>query len=70
MEDPDTFPEFEAIALVNDDLTINIDPEGLARRADGGFWVASEGSGTVGDEDDRPILSRKLFLALSCGGDR
>jgi len=32
--------------LVNsDDNTVNLDPEGIATRADGGFWIASEGSG-------------------------
>lgn len=36
--------------LVNKDNTINIDPEGVVQAKDGGFWVASEGSGTVGDE--------------------
>lgn len=39
----------ELQALVNADKTINIDPEGIAIAADGGFWVASEGNGTVGD---------------------
>ncbi len=69
MEDPDAFPEFDATALVNDDLTINIDPEGLARRVEGGFWVASEGSGTIGDEEDRPILSRNWLFKVNDAGD-
>ncbi|MGD2084179.1 MAG: esterase-like activity of phytase family protein, partial [Chromatiales bacterium] len=32
--------------LVNADGTVNLDQEGVATRADGGFWVASEGAGT------------------------
>ena len=37
------------VDLVNDDETVNLDPEGIAVRAAGGFWIASEGSGQVGD---------------------
>jgi DNA-binding beta-propeller fold protein YncE len=29
--------------IINDDMTVNIDPEGIAVSADGGFWVVSEG---------------------------
>ena len=36
-------------SLVNDDKTVNLDPEGLVVRQAGGFWLASEGAGTVGD---------------------
>lgn len=36
--------------LVNEDKTVNIDPEGIATSQNGGFWIASEGKGTVGDE--------------------
>lgn len=34
-------------SLVNDDGTVNLDPEGIATRAEGGFWLASEGKGSV-----------------------
>jgi len=37
--------------IINDDKTVNIDPEGISVSASGGFVIASEGSGTVGDED-------------------
>ena len=40
---------------INDDMTVNIDPEGISA-FDGGFWVVSEGAGTVGDES-RPYVS-------------
>lgn len=46
---------------VNDDKTVNIDPEGIAVSADGGFWVASEGSGTVGAEK-KPYKFPNLIL--------
>ena len=40
---------------INGDMTVNIDPEGISA-FDGGFWVVSEGAGTVGDES-RPYVS-------------
>jgi hypothetical protein len=49
-------------ALINDDKTVNLDPEGI-EAVDGGFWVVSEGSGTVGDAD-RPFQSPNLLLRL------
>jgi len=36
----------DEIPLVKDGATVNYDIEGLAQRADGGFWIASEGSGS------------------------
>ncbi len=36
-------------SLVNEDGTVNLDLEGIAARKDGGFIVASEGSGAIGD---------------------
>lgn len=37
------------VQLVNGDGTVNLDLEGIAARRDGGFVVASEGSGEIGD---------------------
>lgn len=37
----------ELAAMINADKSVNIDPEGLAVAADGGFWIASEGSGAA-----------------------
>lgn len=37
----------ELAAMVNADKSVNIDPEGLAKSADGGFWIASEGAGAA-----------------------
>lgn len=53
--------------LVNDDLTVNLDLEGIATRRDGGFWVVSEGAGTVGDPK-RPVTSRNLLLQVATDG--
>lgn len=53
--------------LVNNDNTVNLDPEGIAVRDDGGFWMASEGAGTVGDPK-RPVKSLNLLLRVSGSG--
>lgn len=37
----------ELAAMINADKSVNIDPEGLAKAADGGFWIASEGAGVA-----------------------
>ena len=42
--------------IINEDMTVNIDPEGIAVSAKGGYWVVSEGRGTVGDET-HPFVS-------------
>lgn len=41
------FTNAELAAMINADKSVNIDPEGLAKASDGGFWVASEGSGAA-----------------------
>ena len=51
--------------IVNEaDGSVNIDPEGIAVSKMGGFWVVSEGSGTVGDEA-RPVTSPNLLLKVT-----
>jgi hypothetical protein len=49
--------------VINEDSTVNIDPEGISMASGSGFWVVSEGSGTVGDED-RPFATPNLLLKL------
>lgn len=66
--DPDALPDFDPDALLNEDGSINVDPEGLAVREDGGFWLASEGAGTVGDEEARPIVSRNWLFKVGEDG--
>lgn len=58
------FDVADRAALVNDDKTVNLDPEGLAQASDGDFWLVSEGSGTIGD-DSRPINSLNMLIKLS-----
>jgi hypothetical protein len=67
----DKYGKLAEIALdpdgaVNDDLTVNLDPEGIAKRKHGGFWVASEGSGPTAD-DPQPT-SKNLLLKVSKAG--
>ncbi len=63
----DVFDEADLAELINDDGTINVDPEGIAHASDGGFWVASEGNGTAGDAG-RPINSRNFIFKTSATG--
>ncbi len=58
--------EFDA-ALVNADDTVNLDLEGIALASAGGFWLVSEGAGTVGD-DDQPVESPNLLLQVDASG--
>lgn len=44
-----SFTDIELAAMINADKSVNIDPEGIAKAADGGFWIASEGSGAAAD---------------------
>lgn len=53
--------------IVNEDMTINIDPEGVTVSYKGGFWIASEGSGTFGDAA-RPILHPNMLLKVETTG--
>ena len=53
--------------VVNSDGTVNLDPEGIATRADGGFWVVSEGVGNAGDTN-RPLETLNLLLKVDREG--
>ncbi len=53
--------------MVNGDGTVNLDQEGIATSANGGFWVASEGRGTIGDPG-RPFETYNLLLKVSKDG--
>jgi hypothetical protein len=52
---------------VNIDKTVNLDAEGVAVRADGGFWIASEGRGSV-DDPNRPVESLNLLVRTTDTG--
>jgi hypothetical protein len=67
--DDDVFSSADLAALINldDDKSVNIDPEGIDIAFDGGFWIASEGSGTVGDPD-RPVTSLNFIFKTNADG--
>ncbi|MFT7184833.1 MAG: hypothetical protein ACI84K_000199 [Pseudohongiellaceae bacterium] len=62
-----TFDEADLNMLINADKSVNIDPEGIAVASDGGFWIASEGSGTQGD-NSRPINSLNFIFKTDING--
>ena len=63
----DVFDQVDKDLMINDDKTVNIDPEGIAKATDGGFWVVSEGAGTVGDAD-RPVNSLNFIFKTDPNG--
>lgn len=65
--DDDVFSSADLAAMINDDGTVNIDPEGIAVASSGGFWIASEGAGTVGDAK-RPVTSLNMILQVDAAG--
>ncbi len=67
-EDPDSFDAVDLAAMINDDKTVNIDPEGIAQAYDRGYWVASEGRGTITDTEDRPIESLNFIFKTNVFG--
>lgn len=56
------FDNQDLAKLINTDKTVNIDPEGIAVASDGGFWIASEGSGTLTEAKKRPLNSVNMVL--------
>ncbi|HWS76278.1 MAG TPA: esterase-like activity of phytase family protein [Quisquiliibacterium sp.] len=61
------FDSLDLAAMINADKTVNLDPEGIAVASDGGYWIASEGAGTVG-EAGRPVTSHNLLLKVDAAG--
>ncbi|MEO1245360.1 MAG: esterase-like activity of phytase family protein [Pseudomonadota bacterium] len=61
----DVFDEVDLDLLINADNTVNIDPEGIAAATAGGFWIASEGAGGVGD---RPVNSQNFIFKTDAAG--
>lgn len=55
--------------LVNGDtdLTVNLDPEGITASANGGFWIASEGKGTLG-ASTKPFEFENMLVRVSSTG--
>jgi hypothetical protein len=52
--------------LTNDDGTVNLDAEGIAVRAGGGWVIASEGSGTIGET--QRAFSPNLLVGVAPDG--
>ncbi len=67
-EDPDSFDDVDLAAMINADKSVNIDPEGIAKASDGGFWVASEGAGTLSDTANRPIEKLNFIFKTDANG--
>lgn len=65
--DANAFDDTDLAAMVNADGTVNIDPEGISLASGGGFWIASEGNGTVG-EAERPVRTANLIFKVSATG--
>ena len=63
----EVFDSADLAAMINADKTVNIDPEGIAKASDGGFWVASEGNGTIGDAG-RPINTLNFIFKTNANG--
>lgn len=57
----------DEIVLTDDGSTVDLDVEGVAVRAGGGFWVVSEGAGSV-DDPQRPVTSLDLLLEVDADG--
>ncbi len=47
--------------------TVDLDLEGIVQRPEGGFWVASEGAGSV-DDPERPVSSQNLLFKIAPDG--
>jgi len=65
--DANAFDDTDLAAMVRADGSVNLDPEGVAIASAGGFWVASEGSGTVGAAA-YPVKTADLIFKLSTTG--
>lgn len=63
----DVFDDVDLGLMINADKSVNIDPEGIAKASDGGFWIVSEGSGSVGDAG-RPVNSLNLLIKTDANG--
>lgn len=65
--------DFDPTSLINDDMTVNLDLEGIAAVKHGRFWLASEGRGNlvdgVSDPDDRPFESPNLLVRVDKFGN-
>lgn len=65
-------PSFVPQNLINADGTVNIDGEGIALAAAGGFWIASEGAGNlvdgVSNPANQPFASPNMLVRVDATG--
>ncbi len=56
-------------SLVNGDadMSVNLDPEGITTSANGGFWIASEGKGSIGSTT-KPFKFENMLVHTSSTG--
>lgn len=66
-QDPSSFDATDLAAMVNADKSVNLDIEGLTRVKDG-FWIASEGAGTMNEVGDRPIEKLNMLIKIDFFG--
>lgn len=66
-KDANAFDQTDLDAMLNGDGTVNIDPEAIAMARDGGFWIASEGAGTV-DDNKYPVTKPNMILKTDAYG--
>lgn len=57
----------DEIILTDKGATVDLDVEGLAARGEGGFWVVSEGAGSV-DDPKRPVTSMNQLFKVASNG--
>ena len=69
---PTATDDFDPLAIVNADLTVNLDGEGVAALPDGSFWIASEGAGNlvggVSNPEDQPFRSPNALVKVDADG--
>jgi hypothetical protein len=58
------FDDVDLAAMINADGTVNLDPEGISMASGGGFWIASEGAGTITGEGGTTSAVTKANLLL------
>ncbi|MDD2893704.1 MAG: selenium-binding protein SBP56-related protein [Halothiobacillaceae bacterium] len=66
-KDDNAFDDTDLKLMLNADGTVNLDPEGIAVANDGGFWLASEGAGTVGDKK-YPVTKPNMIVKTDAAG--
>lgn len=65
-------PSFNPASFVDAQGNVNLDPEGVAIAADGGWWIASEGLGNlvngVSNPSNQPFTSPNLLVKVAPDG--